>query len=120
MLAEMRDETFRLGNVLTHSRAQLFTSPAFIRLLEAACNQSLPGCSDCAFQPYCGADPVYHHATQGDMVGQRATSGFCQRNMTVIEHLISLLRNGSNDVQDILWAWATDRSLNELRASTPQ
>jgi His-Xaa-Ser system radical SAM maturase HxsB len=120
MLAEMRDETFRLGSVSTHSRAQLFTSPAFIRLLEAACNQSLPGCSDCAFQPYCGADPIYHHATQGDMIGRRATSGFCQRNMTVIEHLISLLRNGSNDVQDILWAWATDRSLNELRASTPQ
>jgi His-Xaa-Ser system radical SAM maturase HxsB len=120
MLAEMQDHTFRLGNVLTHSRAQIFSSPEFIRLLEAACNQSLPGCSDCAFQPFCGADPIYHHATQGDMFGQRSTSGFCKRNMTVIKHLISLLRTGSRDVQDILWAWATDRSLNELRVSAPQ
>jgi His-Xaa-Ser system radical SAM maturase HxsB len=120
MLAEMGDHTFRLGNVLKHSRAQIFTSPAFVNMLEAACNQSLPGCSDCAFQQYCGADPVYHHATQGDMFGHRATSGFCKRNMRVIEHLISLLHTGSRDTQDILWAWVTDRNLTEIRESLPQ
>lgn len=120
MLAEMGDHTFRLGNVLTHSRAKIFTSPAFVNLLQAACNQSLPGCSDCAFQPYCGADPVYHHATQRDMFGHRATSGFCKRNMRVIEHLISLLRNDNPDTQNILWGWVTDRNLNEIRASLPQ
>jgi len=120
MLAEMGDHTFRLGNVLTHSRAKIFTSPAFVNLLQAACNQSLPGCSDCAFQPYCGADPVYHHATQRDMFGHRATSGFCKRNMRVIEHLISLLHNGNPDTQNILWAWVTDRNLTEIRASLPQ
>jgi len=120
MLAEMGDHTFKLGNVLTHSRAKIFTSPAFVNLLQAACNQSLPGCSDCAFQPYCGADPVYHHATQRDMFGHRATSGFCKRNMRVIEHLISLLHNGNPDTQNILWAWVTDRNLTEIRASLPQ
>jgi His-Xaa-Ser system radical SAM maturase HxsB len=120
MLAEMGDYTFRLGNVLTHSRDQIFTGPAFVSLLQAACNQSLPGCSDCAFQPFCGADPVYHHATQRDMFGHRATSGFCKRNMRVIEHLMSLLHDGDRDVQDILWAWVTDRNLAELRAGLPQ
>jgi uncharacterized protein len=120
MLAEMGDYTFRLGNVRTHSRAQIFTSPAFVNLLEAACNQSLPGCSDCAFQPYCGADPVYHHATQRDMIGHRATSGFCTRNMRVIEDLFSLLNNGNTTIQDTLWAWVTDRNLAEIRTSLPQ
>ena len=80
MLAEMQDNTFRLGNVLRNSRSQVLTSPAFVNLLQAACNQSLPGCADCAFQAYCGSDPVYHHATQGDTFGHRATSGFCKRN----------------------------------------
>ena len=120
MLAEMQDRTFKLGNVLNHSRAQILTSPAFVNLLQAACNQSLPGCSDCAFQPYCGSDPVYHHATQGDTFGHRATSGFCRRNMGVIEHLFSLLRNGDSDIQDIMWGWVTDRNLAEIRASLPQ
>lgn len=120
MLAEMHDRTFRLGNVLHHSRAQMFTSPEFLNLLNAACNESLPGCSDCAFQKYCGADPVFHHATQGDMFGHRATSAFCKRNMRVIEHLFSLLSRGDKNTQDILWGWATDRNLAEMRADLPQ
>jgi uncharacterized protein len=120
MLAEMRDHAFRLGNVLTHSRTQIFTSPAFVNLLEAGCNQSLPGCSECAFQSYCGSDPVYHHATQGDPVGHRPTSGFCKRNMEVIEHLFSLLRTADPETQNILWGWATDRNLAEMRTGLPQ
>lgn len=120
MLAEMHDHTFRLGNVLEHSRAQIFTSPSFIKLLEASCNQALPGCSDCAFQPYCGSDPIYHHATQGDMIGHRSTSGFCRRNMEVIRHLFGLLQNGDTDTQNILWGWITDRSLQEMSESVPQ
>ena len=87
MLAEMKDHTFRLGHVLKNSRAEIFTSSAFVDMIQAAGNQSLPGCSDCAFQTYCGSDPVYHHATQGDIFGHRATSGFCKRNMTVIEYV---------------------------------
>src|SRR6266478_1878304 len=120
MLAEMKDHTFRLGNVLTHDRSQLFTSQAFVDLLQAGCNQSLPGCSDCAYQPYCGADPVYHHATQGDMYGHRALSGFCTRNMSTIDHVFSLLLTGDEDVQNALWGWVTDRNLAEMRASLPQ
>ncbi len=120
MLAEMGDFTFRLGSVLTNSRAEIFTNPPFVGLLQAACNQSLPGCSDCAFQPYCGSDPVYHHATQGDMVGHRATSGFCARNMKVIEYLFSLLQKCDSDISDILWGWVTDRNLSEIRESVPQ
>jgi His-Xaa-Ser system radical SAM maturase HxsB len=120
MLAEMKDHTFRLGNVLKNSRREIFTSPAFVSLLQAACNQSLPGCSDCAFQPYCGADPIFHHATQRDLVGHRATSGFCKRNMKVIEHLFDLMRTADSTIRDILWGWATDRNLAEVRASLPQ
>lgn len=120
MLAEMQDNTFKLGHVLSNSRSEILTSPAFVALLQEGCNQSLPGCSDCAFQPYCGSDPVYHHATQGDMTGHRATSGFCKRNMKVIEHLLSMLHNGDSFVQDLFWAWVTDRNLAEIRASIPQ
>jgi His-Xaa-Ser system radical SAM maturase HxsB len=120
MLAEMDDRTFRLGNVLTNTRAEILTSPAFVKLLESACNQSLPGCSDCAFQPYCGSDPVYHHATQGDMVGHRATSGFCRRNMEVIKYLFQLVQQADTETQNILWGWVTDRNLSEMRESVPQ
>jgi uncharacterized protein len=58
MLAEMGDHTFRLGNVHQDTCATMVQSPAYQYLLSAACNEVLPGCADCAFQDYCGADPV--------------------------------------------------------------
>ena len=107
MLAEMQDTSFRLGNVHRDSRKSLFTSNNALQMFEASCNQSLAGCSDCSFQPYCGADPVYHHATQGDMYGHRPTSGFCIRNMEVIRHLFGLIREDDPVTMPILWSWLT-------------
>jgi His-Xaa-Ser system radical SAM maturase HxsB len=111
MLAEMQDWTFRLGNVHRDTRRSLFTSDAALRMFEASCNQSLAGCSDCAFQSYCGADPIYHHATQGDMYGHRPTSGFCTRNMEVIKHLFSFIEEDNRETMGIFWSWLTGRSV---------
>ena len=111
MLAEMQDWTFRLGNVHRDTRHSLFTSEAALNMFEASCNQSLAGCSDCAFQPYCGADPIYHHATQGDMYGHRPTSGFCTRNMEVIKHLFSFIEKDDPLTMGIFWSWLTGQPL---------
>jgi uncharacterized protein len=111
MLAEMQDWTFRLGNVHRDNRRSLFMSEAALNMFEASCNQSLAGCSDCAFQPYCGADPIYHHATQGDMYGHRPTSGFCERNMEVIKHLFSYINEDDPQTMGIFWAWLSGTSL---------
>lgn len=105
MLAEMSDFTFRLGNVHRDTRRSLMTSDPALRMFEASCNQSLAGCSDCAFQGYCGADPVFHHATQGDMYGHRPTSEFCIRNMAVIEHLFSFIAKDDPENMRVFWSW---------------
>jgi hypothetical protein len=62
-------------------------------------------CSTCAFEPYCGADPVYHHATQGDVVGRKPLSGFCQRNMAIFKALITKMEADS-EVREIFYRWA--------------
>jgi His-Xaa-Ser system radical SAM maturase HxsB len=111
MLAEMQDWTFRLGNVHKDNRRSLFMSEAAMNMFEASCNQSLAGCSDCAFQSYCGADPIYHHATQGDMYGHRPTSGFCKRNMEVIKHLFSFIKEDDPHTMGIFWSWISDSPL---------
>jgi len=111
MLAEMQDWTFRLGNVHNDTRRSIFTSEPALRMFEASCNQSIAGCSDCAFQSYCGADPIYHHATQGDMYGHRPTSGFCARNMEVIKHLFSFILEDNPRTMAILWSWITGKPL---------
>jgi His-Xaa-Ser system radical SAM maturase HxsB len=113
MLAEMNDRTFCLGNVHQHSFAQLFGGDIAHGLLESSCAETLPGCSDCAFVPYCGADPVFHWATQGDPVGHRPTSAFCQKHMAVFRHLFDLLKNGDEFTRRLLVSWATGVSLPE-------
>jgi uncharacterized protein len=93
MLAEMGDHSFRLGNVLSDSYREIFTSGALLEPLEDSFASSNPMCADCAFESYCGADPVYHHAIHKDFVGRKPESAFCKRNMTIIEYLIERMES---------------------------
>jgi len=104
MLAEMGDKTFRLGNVHTDTWEDLLTSEALLAPLEDSFTQSVPMCVDCAFEPFCGAEPVFHHATQGDSVGHKPSSTFCHRNMAIFRHLITLMR-ADPDVRSIFLRW---------------
>jgi radical SAM protein with 4Fe4S-binding SPASM domain len=96
MLAEMGDHTFRLGNVHTDSYADLMLSDALLEPLEQSFALSAPMCTDCAFEPYCGADPVYHYATSGDFLGRKPLSDFCRRNMSIFELLLDRYESDSN------------------------
>ena len=115
MLAEMNDTSFRLGNVLENSYEQIFFGERMQAIAAASCNEALAGCADCALQPYCGADPVYHYATQGDMFGNRASSGFCKKNMAIIRHIIELLRQGNSETEEIFWSWIHQANREEMK-----
>lgn len=103
MLAEQKDFTFKLGT-LDNSYNELFFGEKAQEIAEVWANEGLAGCSDCAFQSYCGADPVHHHATQNDMYGNRAKSDFCAKNKEIIRHLIELMET-SEDVKKIFLSW---------------
>ncbi|MBL0001722.1 MAG: His-Xaa-Ser system radical SAM maturase HxsB [Sphingomonadales bacterium] len=105
MLAEMGDKSFRIGNVHADSYEEIFTSEALLGPLEASFAASAPMCSWCAFEPYCGADPVFHHATQGDVVGKKPLSAFCNRNMAIFRGLIERMTDNPK-VREIFERWA--------------
>jgi len=107
MLAAMGDESFRLGSVHDNSYEEIFGGETLRALIAGSVLETLPGCADCAFLPFCGADPVFHWRTQGDIVGHRPTSAFCVKNMAILRHLLGLLRNGDSFVRDLLTSWAT-------------
>ncbi len=115
MLAEMNDDTFCLGTV-THTYQELLTGARMQAILNAGINEILPGCDTCALQCYCGADPILHHATQGDMVGHRPTSTFCHKNMSIISHLFRLLDGADREFMRIAFAWVRDRGVADIRA----
>lgn len=93
MLKEMGDESFKLGNVNTNSYSEIFGSDVLLDLIEYSLPESSPMCSECGLLAYCGADPVYHHTTQADIVGKKPLSFFCNKNMAIIDHIFSLLED---------------------------
>ncbi len=106
MLAEMGDHTFRMGNVYEHDWRTLYTAGPIVDIAYRTMNEGLPGCSDCAFQPWCGSDPVFHHATQHDLVGHRPSSAFCRRNLELMRHLTLLMEDDPESAR-VLRRWAT-------------
>jgi His-Xaa-Ser system radical SAM maturase HxsB len=113
MLLEMGEDGLRLGTV-SQPLKELLTSPVIEMLLSAGIAEALPGCSDCALVPYCGADPIEHYARHGDPIGHRAFSSFCQRNMELLKHLFRLLRDGDEQTRRVLLSWLSRRSLADL------
>lgn len=95
MLHEMGDSSFKLGNLHQHTYAEIFTSDALLSALEDSFTLSAPMCTDCAFEPWCGADPVFHHATFGDVLGRKPESEFCKRSMGVIKYLLEKIQTDS-------------------------
>jgi sulfatase maturation enzyme AslB (radical SAM superfamily) len=106
MLAEMGDRTFELGNVREHSYRDLVLSDTLVSAVADSLTQTAPQCSSCVFEPHCGADPVYHHATQNDVLGIKPLSEFCERQKGVITHLFELLEHSPEDAA-ILRSWAS-------------
>lgn len=106
MLAEMGDTTFRLGNLHEDSYEEIMLSEALLAPLEQSFAASAPMCTDCAFEPYCGADPTYHHATGGDYVGRKPDSGFHRRNVAIFELLLERYE-GDPFTKALFRTWAT-------------
>jgi uncharacterized protein len=104
MLAEMGDKKFRIGNLESNTYEEIMLSDALIEPIESSIAESSPGCSDCGFLPYCGSDPVYHYATQGDVVGKKPLSSFCTKNMAIFRHLITIMED-DKETADILNSW---------------
>lgn len=105
MLAEMGDQSFRLGNILTDSYEDIILSDQLIDALEQSFTLGAPMCSDCAFEPYCGAEPVFHHAIFKDVLGRKPESSFCKRNMSIFKHLITLMK-ADESVRRLFIKWA--------------
>lgn len=104
MLAEMGDHTFRLGHLDEDSFESVMTRAQLVAMLEDTMLEGVPMCSDCAFLPYCGADPVFHRATQGDLIGHKAFSAFCRKQMAVLRHLLARMEDDAA-ARSILESW---------------
>lgn len=105
MLAEMGDTKFKIGQLNQNSYEEIFLSPNLLDPLDESFAYSAPMCNDCAFEPYCGADPVFHHGIYKDYVGRKPESEFCRRNMATFQYLIQKMEADAF-VKRLFLSWA--------------
>jgi His-Xaa-Ser system radical SAM maturase HxsB len=114
MAAETGDARFALGPV-SRPLDELLASPAMRWLRAGAVAEELPGCRECAFVPFCGADPVYHAAVQGDPIGRRGESDFCAKHLGLFRLLFRRLADADPETLRTFTAWATARPRDAVR-----
>lgn len=103
MLAEMGDKTFKIGEIGKDTYEDIFGADNLLEAVDESMTISSPMCHECGFEPFCGADPVFHHGMYGDFVGRKPESAFCQRNMEIFRYLFRLLEDDESN--EILINW---------------
>lgn len=105
MLAEMGNSAFCLGSALKNDYNELMDS----RVCKAACSasilESLPSCSDCVYQPYCGVCPVVNFALYGDTYERQPNGYRCTINKGILDIIFSYLKDNDESIINILRSW---------------
>lgn len=104
MLYEMGDNSFKVGNVLTHDYDKLMNSKLCKSLCRYSIIESIPQCCDCVYQPYCGTCPVINYALEQDIIGKRNETYRCKIHRGMLDVIFELLMKQDNI--DILRSWA--------------
>lgn len=114
MLARMGDDYFCMGTV-NDEYADIFNGKIIRDIVYNSCVETMPVCSECVYQQYCGADPIRNYLETKDIMGHRLTSGFCKKNKMILDYLFNLLRNADEETLDIFWSWITRRPYKEIK-----
>ena len=115
MLAKMGDRRFYMGNVNNDPYLKIFESQVLKELVKFSCVETIPGCHSCAFQMYCGSDPIRNYTYQKNLKTHQPTSEFCTKHREIIKFLLEKIHENDPDVMDVFWSWITRRSVAEIR-----
>lgn len=118
MLAKMGDKYFCMGNVNDTDYKTAFNGKVIRDIVANSCVETMPVCSECAYQQYCGADPIRNYLETKDLMGDRLNSDFCKKNKAVIDYLFSIILENNPQKMDVLWSWITRRSYKDVNLET--
>lgn len=116
MLAASGDTHFRLGNVIYNTHKEIFGNELLKKIIRNSCVEIIPGCHSCAYQPYCGADPIRAYSMQNDKtyMGHMPSSEFCKKHREIIAFFLNLIES-DDEALDIFWSWITSRDLKQVK-----
>lgn len=110
MVGAMGDDLFCIGDVHKEGYAEIVSHAGVRSLCVASCLECLPGCSDCAYAPYCGVCPVYNYILEGDLVARSPNNDRCRIQKGILDHLF--LQLAEPGLEEVLrrWTESKDRS----------
>lgn len=114
MLAKMGDKYFCMGNVNTTDYKTAFNGKVIRDIVANSCVEILPICSECAYQQYCGADPIRNYLETKDIMGKRLQSEFCKKNRAILDYLFNIIIEDNPNIMDIFWSWVTRRKYEDV------
>ena len=104
MVAEMGDQMFCLGNVNYSTYDDLMENRVCKVTCQASVLESLPGCCDCVYHPYCGVCPVISYASDNSIYARESNVYRCKIYKGILDILFEILL-GEPDAEDILKTW---------------
>jgi uncharacterized protein len=107
MLYEMGDSSFCIGNTSTSTYSDLVNGGICRAVCASSILESIPGCADCVFQPYCGVCPVVNYSLYGDLIEKEPRGYKCRLYMGMQEILFDLLSGADIEVQKLLKSWGS-------------
>ncbi len=103
LLSETGDDTFKIGNVFEDKYENLIDNDVVKTVCSSSCLDSLPFCSDCVFNPYCGTCPIFNYSTQGNIFGQMPSNDRCKISMAIFNYLFSKMKD--EEIKAIFYNW---------------
>lgn len=76
----------------------------YLNMISNSFNLVHPGCNECAFQMYCGADPCQNISVFGEPVGNKSTSSFCKYHKSMFKLMLDKVQE--DDVFNLIYDWA--------------
>lgn len=105
MLAEMGDSSFKLGNVFESNYNDLMSCDTCKAMCASSVLESLPGCCDCVYQPYCGVCPVINYAQEKNIFRRDISNYRCEIYKGMIDSIFDLLYSCSEKEKEIMINW---------------
>ena len=105
MLHEMGDSAFRLGDVWNNNYQSLIRNGICKTACAASILESVPSCTDCVYQPYCGTCPVVQYAMTCAVMEKSPRGYRCKIYSGMLDLLFERLLENNEEVIRILESW---------------
>jgi len=103
MLARNGDFSFAIGNVFDNTYEEVVSHPTAKTLTVASCLDNLPGCSECAYKPYCGVCPLMNYAESGSLFLSLDRDPRCYFNKQTLDLIFTAVNDRGDRERLLSW-----------------